>query len=304
MNRNPSLKILDPFAVPRPEEERILPWVRDLSEPLDLRGAPSMVETADGKILLSAQLAARAPWLAPLAAMVERDLRLQLALGRPWVALQPRLLLGPPGAGKSHWARLLARLAGCGHGALDLGGSVDSKGLEGTARSWSNFTVAWPVAICATTRCANPILVVDELNRAGGSDRHGRAADVLLGLIEPSTAKFFPDQALQAPVDLSQCSWIFTANSAENIPRPLLSRMSVVEVIGPGPEHADTIVDVISAELAAAWDIPVDALPILPDRVIRILRDVLAEHRSVRAARRLLVTAYGAIIDRPRRLNT
>lgn len=196
MNRGPTIRILDRFAVPRREEERVLPWVTALSEPLELRGAASMVETVDGRILLSAQLAARAPWLEPLAAMVERDLRLQLALGRPWVKLQPRLLVGSPGSGKSHWARLLATIASCGHGALDLAGSVDSEGLDGTARTWSNTTVGWPVAVAAATRSANPVLLVDEVCKAGGSDRNGRATSVLLGLLEPNTAKAWHDICL------------------------------------------------------------------------------------------------------------
>lgn len=302
MNRMPTLQILDALGVPRPEDERVFPWVRPLSEPLELRGHAAMMETADGGILLSAQLAARAPWLEPLAAMVERDLRLQLVLGRPWVALPPRLLVGPPGAGKSHWASLLATIAGCGHGALDLAGAVDAKGLEGTSRTWSNATVAWPVAVAATTGSANPLLVVDELDKAGGGPRTGRATSALLSLIEPSTAKAFHDSCLQAPVDLSQISWVFTANTLEGIPKPLLSRLQIVEVAGPGPEHAESLVDLVGGDLAKGWGLSADAVPQLPSSVLRILREILAEHRSVRAARRVLVAAYRALIERPRNM--
>jgi len=267
-----------------------------LTAPLPLEGGAAMAETADGGVLLASQLRARAPWHDRLAEIVEEDCRLSLAVGQPWLRLQPLLLVGPPGTGKSYWAHLLARLSGCGTGTLDMAGSSDSRTLEGTARGWTNAIPAWPLTVIDAVRTANPVLVVDEIEKAGGSDRHGWPLDALLGMLEPSTAARYYDRCLLGRADLSQCSWIATANSLDGLPRPLLSRLRVIEVSGPEAHHADAVIDAVLADLARSWHLSPDMLPVLPGSTRRILRDGLAETGSVRLLARQLRTAMAALM--------
>lgn len=301
----PSLQVID-FAKAPPLSERLREagWDQALKGQLPLLGAGALRPTTDGGLLVIRQLAARSPWLADLSLSLERDLRLQLALGRPWLRIDPVLLVGPSGAGKSHWAKLLGALSGCGVGVLDLAGSVDAAGLEGTSATWTNARPIWPLTVMAATRCANPVCVVDELDKAGRSERNGDAQARLLGMLEPGTAAAYPDPSFQTTVDLSQVSWVCAANTLDGLPRPLLSRLRVVQVAGPGPEHAAAIMDTMQAELAARWGVPVARLPALPRSVQRTVGEVLAEHRSARAAGRIVAAAIATLMtDRPRALN-
>lgn len=144
-------------------------WAR-LTDRLPLKGMAGMAETADGGLLVTRQLMARMPWLEQFAESLERELKLQLAIGKPWFWMPPTMLVGPPGVGKSHAARLIGQLSGCAVATLDVGGTSDNRALEGTARGWSSTQPCWPLVTIHNTRCANPVLVLDEIDKAAGSD--------------------------------------------------------------------------------------------------------------------------------------
>lgn len=64
--------------------------------------------------------------------------------------------------------------------------------LSGTARGFSNAQPAWPVMTIAATKCPNPLLIVDEIDKAGGSAQYGRPHHALLSMLEPGSAKNGP----------------------------------------------------------------------------------------------------------------
>lgn len=72
---------------------------------------------------------------------------------------------------------------------LDVGGTSDSRGLEGTDRGWSNAKPFWPAVALVQTRAASPVLVLEEVGRAGGSAQGGVAHSVLLTILERETAR-------------------------------------------------------------------------------------------------------------------
>ena len=146
-----------------------------LTEELPLAGAAVMRTNSAGEIALITRLRAAAPWLEPAIAIIEQQLLIQSWAGRPWIAWRPICLSGPPGSGKSHLARLIGSLAGAGHAALDLGGTSDNRTLEGTARGWNGAQPCWPAVIMNQTRTANPVLVLEEVEKAGGSAQNGVA---------------------------------------------------------------------------------------------------------------------------------
>ncbi len=140
-----------------------------LNDDLPLAGGAVMTTNSAGEIALIAWLRAAAPWLEPAIAVIEQQLRIQDWAGRPWIAWRPICLSGPPGSGKSHFARLIGSLAGAGYAALDLGGTSDNRTLEGTARGWNGAQPCWPAVVMNQTRTANPVLVLEEVEKAGGS---------------------------------------------------------------------------------------------------------------------------------------
>ena len=150
------------------------------------------------------------------------------------------------------------------------------------------------------TRTANPVLILEEAEKAGGSAQNGTPHATLLTMLERETAARYWDRCLLAEVDLSHTNWILTCNDAERLPPPLRSRLDIVAVDGPGPEHFDGVMAAILLDLAAAWKVPREMLPDLPVRAVQVLRDRFVKTRSVRRLRRHLEKVVAAMIPASR----
>jgi ATP-dependent Lon protease len=97
---------------------------------------------------------------------------------------------------------------------------------------------------------ANPVLV-DELEKAGTRTDYGRFWDCLLGFLEPETAARYPDPALQTNLDLSQVSYVATANSLDALPSPLRDRFRIITFPKPTASDLDALLPAVIADLIA-----------------------------------------------------
>jgi ATP-dependent Lon protease len=243
-----------------------------------------------------AALAAAMPWGAAVIDHVARQQRIQLAIGRPWVRIEPLLLVGPPGVGKTWLIRRLGEALGVPTAVLELGGASDDRLLAGTARGWANAQPAWPLIELARLRVANPILVLDEIDKAGGSGRNGQPHLTLLSMLDRASSSAWPDSCLLTECDLSHISWIACANRAEPLPGPLLSRFHIVQLSPPSTDHLDAALASIRHEVARDWQLSPDALPTLPPAAITALRRHLARTRSIRDLDRATRAIFGALL--------
>lgn len=267
-----------------------------LTTDLPQAGGDALTPTRDGTLSLTRLLHQEAPWLGAAIDRIDAQLRLQLWAGRPWVAFRPLLLVGPPGCGKSHLARLIANHAGTGFATLDLAGTSDNRTLEGTARGWTSAQPCFPAVLINRSATANPIIYLEEIDKAGGSSGNGDPLATLLTMIEPSTARGFFDKCLLAPLDLSHVNWIMTANDPSRLPTPLKSRLDIVELTGPGPEHFDGILTNLLRDLATKWGVQVAMLPTIDAEIEDMLRRRFARHRSVRDLMRSLESVLAVLI--------
>lgn len=253
-----------------------------LLEPLPLLGP-----RIDAR-LLKTVLDLEAPWMTAATDHVCRVLAARAAAGIPHVRLPPMLLVGPPGAGKSFWAARLSAHLGIPLHRQQASGS-DNRSLEGTARGWNSATPCAPAVAMQVHACANPVLLLDEIDKHTPSDRNGNLYATLLTMLDDSRHEW-PDECLMSPVDLGHITWLMTANDARPLPSPLLSRLRVVQVEAPRGEHFDRLLPGLVRSIAAEMEVPTDSLPELDEAVVEKLRQFFRASKDVRRLRRAVET--------------
>jgi ATP-dependent Lon protease len=107
-----------------------------------------------------------------------------------------------------------------------------------------------PFLAVAAGRIANPLVLIDEIEKSGTRSDYGRLWDCLLGFFEPETSVRYPDPALQTNLDLSQVSYVATANSLDPLPAPIRDRFRVVTFPKPAAEDLDSLLPAVIADLA------------------------------------------------------
>ena len=291
----PCERIMEESSDSLPGLPSIAKQYHGLTMELPLAGGHAMREIG-GELDIIRYLRSRSPWLEPAISVLDRQLRLQLWSGRPWISFRPMFLVGPPGSGKSHLAALLAGQIGCGHSVLDFAGISDSRTIEGTARGYTTSHPCFPAIVMHQHQTANPVLIVEEVDKAGGSKRNGDPLAVLLTMAERSTARTYFDKCLMAPIDLSHVNWVLTANSIENLPRPLLSRLDIIHVEGPAPLHFDGLLTGILQDIRTHWQLSEESMPELHVCAEAELKARFIRHRSARQLGREVEAALSAIV--------
>lgn len=259
-----------------------------LTQPLALRPLPMDIDT------LAVVLGREFPWMEAAVDALTAHMRLFQEAGNPWVRLPPLLLVGPPGVGKTAFAKRLARLADLAYGEVNASGAADNRCLAGTARGYHGAQPCFPALVMARSGNANPLLLVDELDKAGGSRKSGEVHSTLLSMLEPLTARAWPDEALLAPIDLGYINWFATANDLAHIPAPLLSRLTVVRVGTPRPEHFPALLSGLRRDIAEELGVEVHHLPPLHAGAERALREAFADGQSPRRLKAALRRALAA----------
>src|SRR5918911_112034 len=187
---------------------------------------------------------------------VLEDIRKHLALcvdSEDSIELPPMLLLGEPGIGKTHFARKLAHLLGTGFGFVPMSSLTAGWVLSGASSQWKNAKPGKVFDTFLNGEYANPVIVVDELDKAS-SDGQYDPLGALYELLEVDTATRFVDEFVELPIYASGAVWRGTANDAARIPEPLLNRMTVYEIDAPDEAGSRRIAQTIYSEVRNGHD--------------------------------------------------
>ena len=163
---------------------------------------------------------------------IENAAALSRLSGKDWFQMQPLLLLGPAGVGKTAFAQAFANILNVNFRRLDVGTISTGSMLAGLSLGWGSGHVGEVLKTITNSSIANPLVMLDEIDKIPKNSSMP-IEPVLLSLLEKETSASFMDEALLLRLNCQHILWIGTANEIEKLSDPLKSRFIVVHVQAP-----------------------------------------------------------------------
>ncbi len=179
--------------------------------------------------------------------LIEDHLSLLLLTEAP-LSLPALLLLGPPGVGKTFFAKTLTKRLGMEYEMRSMAETTAGFVIVGSTSTWSSAQIGCVAKLLINAPDGKASLfLVDEIDKVTKGNHPPE--NVLLGLLEPHTAQHFRDEFLDVELDVRPLSVMMTANKALAENSPLASRMKTIVVPTPTVDQMPSIVRSVDAGL-------------------------------------------------------
>jgi ATP-dependent Lon protease len=208
--------------------------------------------------------------------------------------MNPCVLVGPPGNGKSRLVRRFSELLHVGLTRFDASSSSDSVGFGGTPKGWGSSVPSLPTRGILQHGSPNFFVLVDEIEKGGTSHHNGNFLSTLTPYLERETSARMRDPSLDVTMDLSWVSYLATANSDVALPAQIKDRFRVIKMPAASIEHLPALARNVLAEKARDDGMdPAWAETLEPDE-LNLIGAVWQKHRfSIRALQKIVT----ALID-------
>ena len=138
-------------------------------------------------------------------------------------------LVGPPGVGKTSIAMSIANSLNRKFYKISVGGLNDSTELIGSRKTYLGAAPGKIIQAIIKCDSSNPLILIDEVDKMV-KDYKGDPASTLLEILDESQNKYFTDNYIEEPFDLSKVMFILTANEIDKIPHTLLDRLEIIQI--------------------------------------------------------------------------
>lgn len=254
-----------------------------------LRGVDlAMVKTEHWADEVAAELHGDMPWMGPATEYAWHALRRAARRGEA-IRMRPVILNGPPGIGKSVWARKLAKLLSVPTADIDASKGGAGFALCGLDRGWGTALPGRPLDLILGKRIANPVIIVDEIckaKRATSTSGTGFSfADALLSLIEPATSAEWECPYFRLRFDMSHILWVMTANDVHKVPETVRSRCQLIQLPDITPVQLSAFAKAQGQKMGLS-DLGVEAILEALDRAPKVLGRRMSLRDVIRALER------------------
>jgi ATP-dependent Lon protease len=233
---------------------------------------------------MRATLVAEYPHAVDAIDLLMRDLR----TGQP-IRLNPMVIVGPPGNGKSRLVRRFAELLKVGMVRFDASNASDSVGFGGTPRGWTGSVPSLPARAILQHNSPSILISIDEIEKCGTGTQNGNFLSTLTPYLERETSSEIRDVSLDAVMDLSWISYIATANTDVGLPSQIKDRFRVVRMPAPTLEHLPALVRNVLAEMAHDDGLDLDSIEPLQDDELAVAGAAWARSKfSIRALQKIV----------------